>query len=233
VVATRRRATVLITVEDVTPAHSPRVLWRGTFPATRDQIGAARRVTRGALADQPRFDIDLVVILVSELTTNVVRHSRSRSFTLLIARTSAGDLRVTVIDEGGGDTTPHLRPGALEDVGGRGLRLVDHTATRWGVTREHGGRVAVWFDLAERTFRECARSLMAERGISLRSLAKITHYDKGHLSRVLNGHKPPSPQLIARVDHALGANGGLIALTPDRHPRAVAAPPTAPRTAAR
>jgi anti-sigma regulatory factor (Ser/Thr protein kinase) len=195
----RRTESMITVVTGEAAASSPRVLWRGTFPATRDQISAARRVTRGALVDHPKLDVDLVVILVSELTTNVVRHARSRSFTLVIACMSAGDLRVIVIDDGRGHTTPHLRPGGSNDVGGRGLRLVDRSATRWGVTREHGGRVAVWFDLAERTFREYARSLMAERAISLRRLAKVINYDQGYLSRVLNGHRPPSPQLVARA----------------------------------
>ena len=124
-------------------------------------------------------------------------------------------------------------PGGMEDVGGRGLRLVAQSATRWGVTCEHGGRVAVWFELSERTFREYARSLMAERGISLRRLAKIISYDQGYLSRVLNGHRPPSRRLVARVDDALGANGGLIALTSDGSPDAEAEPTTAPQMAVR
>jgi plasmid maintenance system antidote protein VapI len=49
------------------------------------------------------------------------------------------------------------------------------------------------------------RRFMAERGISLRGLARAASYDPSHLSKVLNGRKPASPYLAARLDDALGA----------------------------
>jgi transcriptional regulator with XRE-family HTH domain len=53
------------------------------------------------------------------------------------------------------------------------------------------------------------RRLMAERGMSLRGLAKASNYDPSYLSKVLSGHKPSSPYLAARLDDALNA-GGMI-----------------------
>ena len=53
------------------------------------------------------------------------------------------------------------------------------------------------------------RRLMAERGISLRGLAKASNYDPSYLSKVLSGHKPSSPYLAARLDDALGAGGAI------------------------
>jgi transcriptional regulator with XRE-family HTH domain len=60
------------------------------------------------------------------------------------------------------------------------------------------------------------RRLMEERGISLRGLARAAHYDPSHLSKVLNGHKPASPYLAARLDDALDAGGTLMALVSRR-----------------
>jgi len=53
------------------------------------------------------------------------------------------------------------------------------------------------------------RRLMAERGMSLRGLAKASNYDASYLSKVLSGHKPSSPYLAARLDDALGAGGSI------------------------
>ena len=53
------------------------------------------------------------------------------------------------------------------------------------------------------------RRLMAERGMSLRGLAKAASYEPSYLSKVLSGHKPSSPYLAARLDDALGAGGTI------------------------
>ncbi|HSV67110.1 MAG TPA: helix-turn-helix domain-containing protein [Mycobacteriales bacterium] len=51
-------------------------------------------------------------------------------------------------------------------------------------------------------------------GMSLADLAKVTHYSKGHLSRVENDRDVPSLALIRAIDEALVANGALIAIAP-------------------
>lgn len=61
-------------------------------------------------------------------------------------------------------------------------------------------------------FGERTRRLMVEGGVSLRELARRTHYDPGHLSKVLAGRKPVSHDLAARVDGALRAGGELARL---------------------
>jgi len=53
------------------------------------------------------------------------------------------------------------------------------------------------------------RRFMAERGMSLRGLARAASYDPSHLSKVLSGHKAASPYLAARLDDALGAGGKI------------------------
>jgi transcriptional regulator with XRE-family HTH domain len=63
------------------------------------------------------------------------------------------------------------------------------------------------------------RRLMAERGMSLRGLAKAANYDPSYLSKVLSGHKPSSPYLAARLDDALGASGTIRDATQQPPPR--------------
>jgi len=53
------------------------------------------------------------------------------------------------------------------------------------------------------------RRFMAERGMSLRGLAKAASYDPSYLSKVLNGRKPASPHVAARLDKVLGAEGKI------------------------
>lgn len=59
-------------------------------------------------------------------------------------------------------------------------------------------------------FGEEMRRLMTEQGLSLRRLAKLARYDTGYLSKVMNGRKPPSRDLAARLDRALNADGALL-----------------------
>lgn len=66
------------------------------------------------------------------------------------------------------------------------------------------------------TFGAKARELMAAQGVSLRALARRTHFDVGHLSRILNGHKPAGIELARRLDEELSASGGLLALADER-----------------
>jgi transcriptional regulator with XRE-family HTH domain len=58
-------------------------------------------------------------------------------------------------------------------------------------------------------FGEQVRALMAERGMSLRALARAVSYDPSYLSKVLSGRKPATPYLAASLDEALGAEGKL------------------------
>jgi transcriptional regulator with XRE-family HTH domain len=69
---------------------------------------------------------------------------------------------------------------------------------------------------------EVAR-LLAERGMSLRQAARLTHYDPSYLSKVINGVKPGSLQLAEALDRVLDSGGALAA---------IAEVPTAPSPAA-
>jgi hypothetical protein len=60
-------------------------------------------------------------------------------------------------------------------------------------------------------FNELTRRLMADRGISVRGLAKLVHYDQGGMSKILRGLQPCPPYLAQAIDDALEARGAIIA----------------------
>jgi anti-sigma regulatory factor (Ser/Thr protein kinase) len=88
-----------------------------------------------------------VLLLVSELVTNAVRHGRPDIVVGLSVR--RGLVRVEVRD--GGDALPVVPAGqpSVERVTGRGLLIVSMTAQDWGIDRVAGrpGKT-VWAELA-------------------------------------------------------------------------------------
>ncbi len=84
-------------------------------------------------------------LLVTELVANVVDHvAGEASFTLELSL-SEDWLRITIID--GSAIRPVVRDLEVGAPRGRGMRLVESIADRWGV-EERGGGKAVWFELA-------------------------------------------------------------------------------------
>ena len=61
-------------------------------------------------------------------------------------------------------------------------------------------------------FGERVRELRGSRGITLGELAARIPVNKGHLSRVERGERPPTDDLARRMDQVLDARGDLIAL---------------------
>jgi len=120
------------------------VSWTRQFPGQSSQVRAARRFTREHFGHN-----DALEIVVSELTTNAIRHSRSGEaggwFTLHLEK-FPGKVQVRVSDLGG-----PKEPACVEDAGtgnsGRGLSLVDSFSIAWGVGGSEVGRI-VWADLA-------------------------------------------------------------------------------------
>lgn len=86
--------------------------------------------------------LDDVLLVSSELVTNAVRATGSVAVQLRIAGPS---LYVEVWD--GVPGVPEVRPLDGDAEGGRGLRLVEALATRWGVCRPQAGGKVVWAEL--------------------------------------------------------------------------------------
>lgn len=91
-----------------------------------------------------------LVLLVSELVSNAVLHSRGPADApiLLTAGMTADAVRVTVTDAGEGFVPQPRKPGLSQR--GYGLYLVDKAARRWGVDHVAGG-TRVWFELPKAT----------------------------------------------------------------------------------
>jgi anti-sigma regulatory factor (Ser/Thr protein kinase) len=108
---------------------------------------ARRRLLEGNGMLPPAIRDD-VLLLVSELVTNAVRHAgagleRPLQVQLLPGR---GSVLVAVADEGPGFTR-RPNPSAGNEPGGWGLFLVDQIADRWGVECTTSG-TRVWFEIA-------------------------------------------------------------------------------------
>ena len=124
--------------------------------ATGESVTVAGRPERVAVAGAFAVAVlgrqhpagETVVLLVSELVTNSVRHSVSglpgRTVTVTVLGSGAVT-RVQVTDMSG-TTVPALRPGVPGMEGGRGLHLVDALAARWGFEQDDG-HTTTWFEL--------------------------------------------------------------------------------------
>jgi anti-sigma regulatory factor (Ser/Thr protein kinase) len=114
-----------------------------TFPRRPDEVPAARRFVRTALAGHPGSqDAEL---LACELITNAVQHAADAA-EVTVRVTCHDRVRVEVIDDGR-IGLPHWRESSGWDEGGRGFHLVNEIAYRWGFHREPNG-TCVWFELA-------------------------------------------------------------------------------------
>ena len=85
--------------------------------------------------------VDDARLLVTELTSNAVRHGRGGEVRVSV-RVRGGRLRCLVEDQGRGFAVRKGRDAG--QVGGWGLELVDELASRWAVER---GSTRVWFEL--------------------------------------------------------------------------------------
>jgi anti-sigma regulatory factor (Ser/Thr protein kinase) len=119
------------------------------FPGEAASVGQARDFVRAVLgAGWP--DLDDVLLMVSEIASNAVRHTASSdgSWFDLTVTASGYAARVEVADRGS-SSEPRIpdQSGEVSALtGGRGLRIVDALADRWGARGDELGRV-VWFEV--------------------------------------------------------------------------------------
>jgi anti-sigma regulatory factor (Ser/Thr protein kinase) len=108
---------------------------------------AARRAVVAADGSLPSATREDLLLLVTELVTNAVRHAGTGpgGSVELTIRMSPGSVRVEVLDAGTGFSYDVAAP-TPEDAGGWGLYLVDRIADDWGVATTGSG-TRVWFEL--------------------------------------------------------------------------------------
>ncbi|MEV7288859.1 SpoIIE family protein phosphatase [Streptomyces sp. NPDC093252] len=116
--------------------------WRLTVDPS--EVCRARAVVREQLHEWelPRKLIDTAELMVSELVTNAVRHSRRGPVVLRLVR---GETLLCEVDDDDHDLPTLLSAGPLADEG-RGLRVVSTLAREWGASRTGVGKT-VWFEL--------------------------------------------------------------------------------------
>ena len=113
-------------------------------PAEPTAVRRARRAVRDVLASAPVDDdaVAEVMLLVSELVSNAVRHAACGSFELRLS-VRPERLRLEVHDDGSG-FSPVVAP-RRDGTGGYGLFIVQQLADRWGVECENGS--SVWLEV--------------------------------------------------------------------------------------
>jgi len=129
-------------------AERAAVLAADWFPGEAASVRQAREFVRGVLGERWPC-LDDVLVMVSEIASNAVRHTASGDegwFDVLISVTGC-TARVAIADRGS-SSEPRIPEGGegLDALtGGRGLRIVDALAERWGHGGDELGRV-VWFE---------------------------------------------------------------------------------------
>ena len=115
------------------------------LPPTTASVPVARRFVRSRLVDGAT-DVDTAALLVSEVVTNAILHARTT--VTLTVDVDDDVVRITVRD--GSPARPQLHAFAPTSTTGRGLRLLDRLARRWGVDADPvtGGKI-VWFEVGE------------------------------------------------------------------------------------
>lgn len=135
-------------------AQPPSALPAGRHAWTRvDPSTVAPRKARHFLRDRleewgaPRDVVDRAELCLSEVVTNAVLHARTPVGVLVALDDDR--LRV-VIEDGGRDQRVRRRPvPEPDDVGGRGLMLVDELSSEWGSEQSVQG-TRVWFEVETR-----------------------------------------------------------------------------------
>jgi anti-sigma regulatory factor (Ser/Thr protein kinase) len=119
-----------------------------TVPGLPEQVSEARTFARRLLGYQHAC-VDTVVLLLSELVTNSVRHSRSARAggRITIAITHSRSVVLVEVTDDGSDKMPSLRSADDRSEQGYGLALVEASAARWGCSRSGAESTTCWFEV--------------------------------------------------------------------------------------
>ncbi|WP_308168453.1 ATP-binding protein [Nonomuraea sp. NEAU-A123] len=120
------------------------------LPGVAHSVTVARHCVGAILMAAGHVDVDDVRLVASELVSNAVLHTASGLhggvIAVEVASVGVAVARVEVTDDGA-DTVPQSRAADNDACTGRGLLLVEHYSTRWGVRLVGGGRRAVWAEV--------------------------------------------------------------------------------------
>ena len=173
-----------------------------TFPNSPTAVAEARHYTLDALGSLTPDVADAVALMVSELATNVVRHTASH-FTVGVDR-SGPTIRVAVADRGAGH--PNLRTPGLGETGGRGLQIVQSLAADWGVdSRRDGSGKTVWFTIVVGTTGQPLSAGARRRHFTGRDTHEVDGWSSDEMTKgdPTDGRVGLESQLLERVQAAV------------------------------
>jgi anti-sigma regulatory factor (Ser/Thr protein kinase) len=113
------------------------------FSPAQARVWAERALPGSRLSAAEHDDI---MLLISELVTNAVRHARCDAAETVVIRLAASSacIRIEVSDRGAGFAPIGITRPAPDAPRGRGLFVVDAIASRWGTA--HADRHCVWLE---------------------------------------------------------------------------------------
>jgi anti-sigma regulatory factor (Ser/Thr protein kinase) len=116
------------------------------LPHAPASVGKARRALATELRahGMPEPEVCDATLVLSELMSNAIRHARPLpGAQVQVTWTLNGGTLELAVSDGGGPTRPRsIRP-SPSSLGGRGLSIVDHLSSRWGVRDDSLG-TTVW-----------------------------------------------------------------------------------------
>ncbi|QDQ12819.1 ATP-binding protein [Streptomyces spectabilis] len=121
----------------MTPARRPHPEYHPgygeTFERTPAAVSISRDLVRDALGvwEVDDYTVQAAALVVSELVTNVIRHTASRLLLVIVEQPMDTRVRLAVVDFEPSHT-PTLRTVRPDSPDGRGLVLVDALTDRWG-----------------------------------------------------------------------------------------------------
>jgi anti-sigma regulatory factor (Ser/Thr protein kinase) len=116
----------------------------GTFPRHIRAASSARQFVRRATAGHPAADEALLV--AGELIANSLAHAVDATAVTVTVAVSQAFIRIDVHDDGTLGI-PHMREAGPDAEDGRGFRIINQVAQRWGFIREHA-HSCCWAEVA-------------------------------------------------------------------------------------
>jgi serine/threonine-protein kinase RsbW len=117
--------------------------WTRTFPRHLRAAAPARRFVKDVTSGHPAAWEALLV--AGELIANSLVHAPDASTVTVAVMISGPGIRVDVYDNGTRGF-PHLRDDGPDAEDGRGFRIINELATRWGFTRDLD-RTCCWAEI--------------------------------------------------------------------------------------
>ena len=116
-----------------------------TVPCEPGSARRARTLVAAALSTWGMADLaDAGTLIVTELLSNAIDHTSSRTARVVVHRTGEDRVRIGVADTGRGIPDARRPPETAEE--GRGLLLIQALSDHWGYDRTPAGKL-VWAEL--------------------------------------------------------------------------------------